>query len=105
MGKEITRIRSGDPSNPWPYLVECDSQQNPEPEIAAARAALGISGRDLTIGTGDRTTAADSSPYCGSIVAKRKADLQRLCRYLLSHGWTIRADHPWTLRRHAPSWG
>ena len=105
MGKEITQIKSDDPSNPWPYLVEYYSQGNPEPEISAARTALRISDNDLTIGAEDRPQGTSSSSYCGSIVAKRKEDLQKLREYLLSSGWTIREeDHPWTLRRHSPSW-
>ena len=105
MEKEITHIKSGDPSNPWPHLVECYSQENPEAEINAAREALGISRDDLTIGTEDRPQGAGSSPSFGSIVAKRRDDLQKLCEYLLSRGWTIREEHLWTLRRHSPSWG
>jgi hypothetical protein len=105
MGKEVTQIKSDDPSNPWPYLAKYYGQENVEPEIAAARAALGIPGNDLTIGTEDKPQATSSGPYYGSIVAKRKDDLQKLCDYLLSHGWTIREDdHPWTSRRHSPSW-
>jgi hypothetical protein len=105
MAKEITRIKSGDPSNPWPYLVQCQSQENPEVEIAAAREALGISANDLTVGSEYTSHASGSGAYYGSIVAKRKDDLQRLCEQLLSRGWTIREEHLWTLRRHSPSWG
>jgi hypothetical protein len=106
MGKEITRIKSDDPSNPWPYLVECYSQQNPVPEIHAARAALKISEKDLTIGAAAKPQTTGSSSYYGSIVAKRKEDLKKLHEYLISHGWTVREDeHPWTARRHSPSWG
>jgi hypothetical protein len=104
VGKEMTHIRSAEPSNPWPHLVEYYGQEDPEPEITAARAKLGISVNDLTIGTEDRPQASGSSTYCGSIVAKRKVDLQKLCAYLLSRGWTIRKDLQWTLRRHTPSW-
>lgn len=106
MGKEITQIKSDDPSNPWPYLVECYCQENPEQEITAARAELKISDQDLTVGAEGGPQATSSSAYHGSIVAKRRDDLQLLCKYLLSHGWTIREDnHPWTARRHSPSWG
>ena len=104
MGKEMTRIKSAEPSNPWPHLVEYNGQEDPEPEITRARSKLGISANDLTIGTEDRPQAPRSSIYCGSIVATRRADLEKLCAYLLSRGWTIREDHQWTLRRHTPSW-
>ena len=106
MGKEITQIKSDDPSNPWPYLVECYTEENPIPEIHAARAALKISENDLTIGVEAKPQVASSGSYYGSIVAKRRDDLQKLREYLLSCGWTVREnDHPWTARRHSPSWG
>ena len=105
MGKEITRIKSGNASDPWPYSVECHGQEYPEPEITAARAALGISSTDLIIGTEASLHSNASSPPYGTIAAKSKDDLQKLCEYLLSRGWTIRQDHLWTARRHSQSWG
>ncbi len=105
MGKEITRIKSGNPSDPWPYSVECHGLEDPEPEITAARAALGITSDELITGTESSLQSVASSPPYGSIAAKSKDVLLTLCEYLLAHGWTIREDHLWTARRHSQSWG
>jgi len=74
MGREITQIKSDDPSNPWPYLVECHSEQMPVP------AALKISEKDLTIEAQPNHKRLAQAPATGQSWQREKTTSRNYAR-------------------------